>query len=136
MARSGSHHDHLRRARRSSRLLMSGISSDPGQPDLPPPDNSSSALAAVETAEGGGTEEQWQVPPAQPLRVIAALLLLTAAAASYGYALLNFWSSPALGIHLRIPYPAYLLIATGLILGLAALRVALGLWSPHAKLAL
>ena len=62
---------------------------------------------------------------------------LTAAAATcYAYTLLNFWSSPALGIHLPVPYPAYLLIALSLILGVAALRTALGLWSPHAKLAI
>jgi len=91
---------------------------------------------AIEAEAQAAIEEPWQVPPSQPLRVVAAVLLLTAAAVCYGYTLLNFWSSPALGIHLRIPYPAYLLIALSLILGLAALRVALGLWSPHAKLAI
>jgi peroxiredoxin len=85
-------------------------------------------------AEEDAAEEPWQVPPAQPIRLLAAIVLLSGAAISYGYVLLNFWSSPALGIHMRIPYPAYLLIALSLILGLAALRVGLGLWSPHAKL--
>jgi peroxiredoxin len=92
------------------------------------------AATAVETE--AAAEEPWQVPPAQPLRLIIAILLLGCGAASYGYALVNFWSSPALGIHMATPYPAYLLIASGLVLALAALRVALGLWSPHAKLAL
>ncbi len=119
---------------------MSAITSgDLDQPGIPPTDSPNSApaaTAATEADEASDAEERWLVPPAQPLRVVAAILLLTAAAASYGYALLNFWSSPALGIHLRVPYPAYLLIASGLLLGLAALRVALGLWSPHAKLAI
>ena len=94
------------------------------------------APGAVEPEAEAAIEEPWQVPPSQPLRVVAAVLLLTAAAVCYGYTLLNFWSSPTLGIYLRIPYPAYFLIALSLILGLAALRVALGLWSPHAKLAI
>jgi peroxiredoxin len=119
---------------------MSAITSgDLDQRGIPPTDSSTStpaATAATEADEAGDAEERWLVPAAQPLRVVAAILLLTAAAASYGYALLNFWSSPALGIHLRVPYPAYLLIASGLLLGLASLRVALGLWSPHAKLAI
>ncbi len=117
---------------------MSGITShDLDQPDLPATDSPTSAAATTEAIEAdAGAEEGWQVPPTQPLRVVAAILLLAAAAASYGYALLNFWSSPALGIHQRFPYPAYLLIASGLLLALAALRIALGLWSPHAKLAI
>ncbi len=89
---------------------------------------------AVETEAAAA--QAWQVPPAQPLRLIVAVLLLASGAASYGYTLINFWSSPTLGIHMAIPYPAYLLIALGLLLALAALRVALGLWSPHAKLAI
>jgi peroxiredoxin len=94
------------------------------------------ATAAVQAETDAAVEEPWQVPPSQPLRVVAAVLFLAAAATCYGYTLLNFWSSPALGIHLRIPYPAFLLIALSLILGLTALRIALGLWSPHAKLAI
>jgi len=92
--------------------------------------------AAVTDAAEAAAEEAWQVPPAQPLRVVTAVVLLVAAATCYAYTLLNFWSSPALGIHLPVPYPAYLLIALSLILGVAALRTALGLWSPHAKLAI
>ena len=92
--------------------------------------------APVTDAAEAAAEEAWQVPPAQPLRVVAAVVLLAAAATCYAYTLLNFWSSPALGIHLPVPYPAYLLIALSLILGVAALRTALGLWSPHAKLAI
>src|SRR5579859_876554 len=119
--------------------MSSGITNgDLDQPDIAPADSPTSVPAPTDStdADAGGAEEQWQVPAAQPLRIGIAILLLATAAASYGYALLNFWSSPALGIHLRFPYPAYLLIALGLLLGLAALRVALGLWSPHAKLAI
>jgi peroxiredoxin/uncharacterized membrane protein YphA (DoxX/SURF4 family) len=117
-----------------------GATKDNPQPaDSASPDsdtNIETAAPAASEQDAGLDQEQWQVPPAQPLRLIAAVLLLAAGAASYGYALVNFWSSPALGIYLAIPYPAYLLIAAGVILSLAALRVALGLWSPHAKLAL
>ncbi len=105
---------------------------DSPAPDAAPHD----CPAATATPMEAAGEEPWQVPPAQPLRLIAAIVLLASGAFSYGYALINFWSSPALGIHKAIPYPAYILIASGLILGLAALRVALGLWSPHAKLAI
>ena len=98
------------------------------------------ATQQLETTEpletDDSAEPEWQVPPAQPIRVAAAVLLLASGTFCYGYALINFWSSPALGIHLAIPYPAYLLVAAGLLLALAALRVALGLWSPHAKLAI
>ncbi|MGO9062293.1 MAG: peroxiredoxin family protein [Candidatus Binataceae bacterium] len=96
------------------------------------------ALGAVATTDDAdvAAAEPWQVPPTQPLRVVAAIVLLAASATCYGYTLLNFWSSPALGIHMRVLYPAYLLIALSLILGLSALRIALGLWSPHAKLAI
>jgi peroxiredoxin len=91
---------------------------------------------APEAHAQAAAEELWQVPPAQPARLIASIALLGCAAASYGYALVNFWSSPLLGIHMAIPYPAYLLIALGVVLALASLRAALGLWSPHAKLAI
>jgi peroxiredoxin/uncharacterized membrane protein YphA (DoxX/SURF4 family) len=114
---------------------MSRATGDVESPDFTPPDSSAGDPAATEVVEAeAAAEEPWRVPAAQPLRVVAAILLLAAGAVSYGYTLLNFWSSPALGIHMRIPYPAYLLIAIGLGLALAALRVALGLWSPHAKL--
>ena len=97
---------------------------------LTPEPEAGAADASDESAE------VWKVPPAQPLRLIAAVLLLAVGAFSYGYALANFWSSPALGIHCEIPYPAYVLIALGLMLGLLAVKVALRLWSPHARLAI
>ncbi|HEY2106266.1 MAG TPA: redoxin domain-containing protein [Candidatus Binataceae bacterium] len=115
---------------------MSGTTDD-SQPDCPAQDIALSAAAAPPAIETeAAAEEVWQVPPAQPLRLIAAVLLLASGAALYAYTLINFWSSPWLGIHMATPYPAYLLIGGGLVLALAALRVALGLWSPHAKLAI
>jgi peroxiredoxin len=115
---------------------MSVTTDDAQAAEAPPLDpEASDALAAVQS-ESEAAQEPWQVPPAQPLRMIAAVVLLVGSAVSYGCALMNFWRSPGLGIHLAIPYPAYILIAGGVLLSLAALRVALGLWSPHAKLAL
>jgi peroxiredoxin len=81
-------------------------------------------------------EPIWIAPPFQPLRALAVLALTAAGFGLYEYVLLGFWSSPWLGIHDRTPWPAYAGIAAGLILALAAIRVALGIWSPHARLAL
>lgn len=113
--------------------------SDSGTDSIAAPEEAVCHEPAADAAAAdtdAAVEEPWQVPPAQPIRLVASILLLAAGAVCYGYTLLNFWDSPALGIHLPVPYPAYLLIAAGLILGLASLRVALGLWSPHAKLAI
>lgn len=116
---------------------MSSTIDDSPRPDFPALDVTAGAEAAPPAVETDAEAEQaWQVPPAQPLRLVAAVLLLASGAAAYAYTLTNFWSSPSLGIHMAIPWPSYLLIAMGLILALFALRVALGLWSPHAKLAI
>jgi len=97
--------------------------------------------SAVEETAGPGARDlveagaaPWRPPPAQPARFVLALALVAAGAALYGFVLTEFWSSPSLGIHDRIPYPAYLLIAGSLMLALAGLRLSLGIWSPHAKL--
>lgn len=89
---------------------------------------------AEQPAATDAKHPEWRLPPAQPLRIVAALALAGAGASLYGYLLLNFWSSPWLGIHARVPYTAYALIAAALMAGLAGLRMALGIWSPHAKL--
>lgn len=78
--------------------------------------------------------EEWVPPPFQPLRAIAAILLTACGFGLYEFVLLNFWSSPALGIHDRIPWPAFGALALAMLLGLAAFGAALGIWSPHAKL--
>ena len=88
-----------------------------------------------ETGEMASQEETSRTPPpAQPLRIALSLCALAAGATLYGYVVLNFWASPMLGLHHRIPYPAYLLCAAALILAIAGFAIGLGIWSPHAKL--
>jgi len=79
-------------------------------------------------------EVVWVTPPFQPLRALAALALTAIGFGTYEWVLLNFWSSESLGIHQRIPWPSYGLIAAALVIALAGVRNALRLWSPHAKL--
>jgi len=79
-------------------------------------------------------EEPWTNPPFQPLRAIGALILIAAGFGLYEYVLVSFWSVPWMGIHERIPWPAFAMLAAALVLSIAGLRFALGLHSPHAKL--
>lgn len=79
-------------------------------------------------------EETWVAPPFQPVRAIAALLLTASGFALYECVLLSFWSVDWLGIHQRTPWPAFAILAAALIIMLAAIRTALSLKSPHAKL--
>jgi peroxiredoxin len=81
-------------------------------------------------------EEVWVRPPFQPVRAILALLFTIGGFGLYEYVLLSFWSSPSMGIHLRVPYPAYIGMGAAMLLCLIGVRLALGMWSPHAKLAL
>jgi peroxiredoxin len=81
-------------------------------------------------------EETWITPPFQPIRAGLALFFIAGGFGLYEYVLLSFWSSPTMGIHDRIPYPAYFGIAAAMVLCLIGVRLALGVWSPHAKLAL
>jgi peroxiredoxin len=78
--------------------------------------------------------EEWSTPPFQLGRALAALALTALGFGLYEYVLVSFWSSPSLGIYDRIPWPAYAIFAAALILALAAVRVAFGMYSPHAKL--
>ncbi|MGB6090463.1 MAG: peroxiredoxin family protein, partial [Candidatus Binataceae bacterium] len=79
-------------------------------------------------------DDDWVTPPFQPVRAIAAIVLTASGFGLYEFMLLNFWSSPALGIHDRIPWPAFAALGLAMLLALAAVRIAFGLWSPHAKL--
>lgn len=79
-------------------------------------------------------EEFWLPPPFQLGRAIAALLLIATGFGLYEFVLISFWSSPALGIYDRIPWPAFALLGAALVIALIAVRVALGMYSPHAKL--
>ncbi|MGO9603325.1 MAG: redoxin domain-containing protein [Candidatus Binataceae bacterium] len=94
------------------------------------------APAADPQSESAAIEEEyvWVTPPFQPLRAILALALTIIGFGLYEWVLLNFWSSPSLGIHERIPWAAYLLIAAALVIELVAIRTALRMWSPHGKL--
>jgi peroxiredoxin len=88
----------------------------------------------ISPAEEAFEEELWVRPPFQIMRALAALGLTAAGFGLYEYVLISFWSSPSLGIYDRIPWPAYAVLAAALILTLAAVRVALAMYSPHAKL--
>lgn len=81
-------------------------------------------------------EELWIRPPFQPIRAVLALVCIAGGFGLYEYVLLSFWSSPSMGIHERIPYPAYIGIGAAMLLCLIGVRLALGMWSSHAKLAL
>jgi peroxiredoxin len=81
-------------------------------------------------------EELWVRPPFQPVRAVLALVLIAGGFGLYEYVLLSFWSTPTMGIHLRVPYPAYVGMGAAMLLCLIGVRLALGMWSPHVKLAL
>jgi peroxiredoxin len=79
-------------------------------------------------------DEPWVTPPFQPLRAIGAVILIACGFGLYEYVLVSFWSVPWMGIHERIPWPAFAILAVAIVLSIAGLRLALGLDSPHAKL--
>ncbi len=94
------------------------------------------AASAAEARDEAGDAERWASPPFQPVRVLVALLLTAAGFGLYEHLVFSFWSSPAMGIHERIPYPAYASLAGAMLLTLAAVRVALMVRAPHWKLGL
>ncbi len=79
-------------------------------------------------------DEPWVTPPFQPLRAIGSVVLIACGFALYEYVLVSFWSVPWMGIHDRIPWPAFAILASAIVLSIAGLRLALGLASPHSKL--
>ncbi len=79
-------------------------------------------------------DEPWVIPPFQPIRAIGAVVLIACGFALYEYLLVSFWSAPWMGIHERIPWPAFGIAAAAIVLSIAGLRLALGLDSPHARL--
>ena len=93
-------------------------------------------VAAAEAHLADELEETWSALPFQPIRAVLALVFIAGGFALYEYVLLSFWSSSSMGIHDRIPYPAYFGMAAAMLLCLIGVRLALGVWSPHAKLAL
>jgi peroxiredoxin len=94
-------------------------------------------VAGAERALADELDDPREPPaPFQPLRAIVALALTAAAFGLYEFVLLSFWSSPVMGIHARVPYPAYAGLAVAMLLALGGVRAALGVWSPHLKLGL
>ena len=93
-------------------------------------------VAEAEARLANELEDAWTTLPFQPIRAILALVSIAGGFGLYEYVLLSFWSSPTMGIHDRIPYPAYFGIAAAVLLCLIGVRLALGVRSPHAKLAL
>ncbi len=79
-------------------------------------------------------DEPWVTPPFQPIRAIGALILIASGFGLYEYVLVSFWSVPWMGIHDRTPWPAFAILACAIVVSILGLRLALGLYSPHAKL--
>jgi peroxiredoxin len=79
-------------------------------------------------------EESWVTPPFQPVRAIGSVILIACGFGLYEYVLVSFWSVPWMGIHDRIPWPAFAFALAAIFLSIAGLRLALSLYSPHAKL--
>lgn len=74
------------------------------------------------------------LPPFRALRAVGAVILTACGFALYQYVLRSFWSVPWMGIHERVPWPAFAIAAAAVALAIAGLWLALGLDSPHAKL--
>ncbi len=98
------------------------------------PEPIQSGPVADQPVEQEPFEETWLTPPFQPVRAMLALILTACGFGLYEYVLISFWSAEWLGIHDRIPWPAYLMMAAALTIALTAVRFALSLGSPHAKL--
>ncbi len=79
-------------------------------------------------------DEPWVTPPFQPFRAVGSLILIAAGFGLYEYMLVSFWAVPWMGIHQRVPWPAFALALAAIVISIAGLRLALGLASPHAKL--
>jgi peroxiredoxin len=79
-------------------------------------------------------DELWITPPFQPVRALSALALTACGFGLYEFVLVSFWSAPWMGIHDRIPWPAFAVLALAMLVALAGVRLGLGLNSPHAKL--
>ena len=79
-------------------------------------------------------DEAWITPPFQPIRALSALALTAGGFGIYEFVLISFWSAPWVGIHDRIPWPAFAMLAVAMLVTLSGVRLGLGLSSPHAKL--
>jgi len=79
-------------------------------------------------------EESWVTPPFQPLRALGAAALTASGFGLYEFVLVSFWSAPWMGIHDRIPWPAFALLVVAILATVGGIRLALRLDSPHAKM--
>ena len=79
-------------------------------------------------------DDSYVTPPFQPLRALGAVLLTGCGFGLYEYVLISFWSAPWTGIHERVPWPAFALLAVAMLATVVGIRLALRLDSPHAKL--
>ena len=79
-------------------------------------------------------DDSWVTPPFQPLRMLGAALMTGCGFGLYEYVLVSFWSAPWMGIHDRIPWPAFALLAVAMLATVVGIRLALRLDSPHAKM--
>src|SRR5215469_7002747 len=92
------------------------------------------APAAADIAAEIGEDAFSSASQRRPANVLYVLVLVAIGFGSYEFVLHNFWSSESLGIHDRIPWPSYLLLAGALIVSLLAMRSALRIQSPHIRL--
>src|ERR1700720_3785817 len=103
-------------------------------------EDSNAQLMGAEGSEIPGSdaqieiEESWVTPPFQPLRALGAALLTASGFGLYEFVLVSFWSAPWMGIHDRIPWPAFALLAVAMLAPVGGIRLALRLDSPHAKM--
>jgi len=79
-------------------------------------------------------EESWVTPPFQPLRALGAALLTGCGFGLYEFVLVSFWSASWMGIHDRIPWPAFAILSVAMLATVVGIRLALRLESPHAKM--
>lgn len=95
---------------------------------------------SAEDSELAGSHAQIEIddsrvtPPFQPVRALGAALLTASGFGLYEFVLVSFWSAPWMGIHDRIPWPAFALLAVAILATVGGIRLALGLDSPHAKM--
>jgi peroxiredoxin len=79
-------------------------------------------------------DESWVTPPFQPLRALGAAALTASGFGLYEYVLVSFWSAPWMGIHSRVPWPAFAILVVAMLATVLGIRLALRLDSPHAKM--
>ena len=95
---------------------------DPSQPDHSDLDQSTAEFY----------DEPWVTPPFQPVRAIGSVILIACGFGLYEYLLASFWAVPWMGIHARIPWPAFAILAAAFTISVAGLRLAQGICAKPA----